>query len=418
MSDWIVYPSSAAQQPDFKDGSSTRTKRPHSKSRAGCKVCKTRRIKCDETKPSCRQCSDYGRQCSYLLMKPEGLGGLERDRRSNEPHAVRDELLEQVWENLQRCSKSRALADAAVQKAEVRTLVDHFTTCKNEWLATPIFQQLVQRHGLQLGTQAEYLLHAILAVSASHLTHLDSTARLKVLSAFYSSLSLQLFQEKLNDVQPQDVDAVFACGMIHIILVIWSTMLDATTSGDALDSFDVLLAGLKSFRSFPSFHRKFHRQTPDVPVLFHEFFIRCNIPGSAEDIRQEHLAMTEQMAERERHMRDLVGDQVFDEIYRAPFQYIVLTSNHEPSSAVVDLYLSFATQLKGLYLQALEAKEPVALLLACYWFALLAKIQQWWVTKPAIALCQRFYVHLWAALPASEQIRALLLAPAAQAAGL
>ncbi|RDW76173.1 hypothetical protein BP5796_06994 [Coleophoma crateriformis] len=35
------------------------------KVRTGCNICKLRRVKCDETKPSCRRCQLAGRECSY-----------------------------------------------------------------------------------------------------------------------------------------------------------------------------------------------------------------------------------------------------------------------------------------------------------------------------------------------------------------
>ncbi|KAF7187736.1 Sterol regulatory element-binding protein ECM22 [Pseudocercospora fuligena] len=42
-----------------------RTKRHHRKSRSGCIICKRRRIKCDETKPSCSACRKKGLACVY-----------------------------------------------------------------------------------------------------------------------------------------------------------------------------------------------------------------------------------------------------------------------------------------------------------------------------------------------------------------
>ncbi|VUC32480.1 unnamed protein product [Clonostachys rosea] len=42
----------------------------HAKSRLGCKVCKVRRVKCDETRPSCNRCSQTGRTCSFLADVP------------------------------------------------------------------------------------------------------------------------------------------------------------------------------------------------------------------------------------------------------------------------------------------------------------------------------------------------------------
>ncbi|KAK3367721.1 Upc2 protein [Podospora didyma] len=41
-------------------------RRAHKKSRYGCRDCKLRRIKCDETRPTCVNCSSTSRRCSYL----------------------------------------------------------------------------------------------------------------------------------------------------------------------------------------------------------------------------------------------------------------------------------------------------------------------------------------------------------------
>lgn len=38
----------------------------HRKSRAGCAVCKTRKVKCDETAPTCGPCQRLGLECRYL----------------------------------------------------------------------------------------------------------------------------------------------------------------------------------------------------------------------------------------------------------------------------------------------------------------------------------------------------------------
>ncbi|TEA10386.1 Sterol uptake control protein 2 [Colletotrichum sidae] len=43
-----------------------RQRTPHRKSRFGCKECKQRHVKCDETRPSCINCSTALRRCSYL----------------------------------------------------------------------------------------------------------------------------------------------------------------------------------------------------------------------------------------------------------------------------------------------------------------------------------------------------------------
>lgn len=41
----------------------------HKKSKLGCKQCKARRVKCDETRPVCRKCSHASLECSFILEK-------------------------------------------------------------------------------------------------------------------------------------------------------------------------------------------------------------------------------------------------------------------------------------------------------------------------------------------------------------
>lgn len=49
---------------------SVKPRRSHRKSRNGCRVCKSRHMKCDETRPACLNCSVGGRQCEYKLNLP------------------------------------------------------------------------------------------------------------------------------------------------------------------------------------------------------------------------------------------------------------------------------------------------------------------------------------------------------------
>jgi len=132
MAEWKVYASFRPQQADFKNPSSTDTRRHHSKSRTGCTVCKKRRINCDETKPACRQCLDYGRRCSYLDTRPQDFLS-QRPRRSAKDHeAFSRRLFEHVWAKLQSRTELCHLADGSMQRANVRLLFDHFISCKDE----------------------------------------------------------------------------------------------------------------------------------------------------------------------------------------------------------------------------------------------------------------------------------------------
>ncbi|KAH0832440.1 hypothetical protein FOPE_01113 [Fonsecaea pedrosoi] len=62
-----------------------RAKRPHQKVKTGCMTCRKRRIKCDEGKPACRQCTDSLRKCEGYqppqtwLFKPRKASEVKED---------------------------------------------------------------------------------------------------------------------------------------------------------------------------------------------------------------------------------------------------------------------------------------------------------------------------------------------------
>ncbi|KAJ1323930.1 fungal specific transcription factor domain-containing protein [Microdochium nivale] len=53
--------------------------RPHKKSVTGCWTCRRRRVKCDEQKPACQRCLQYGVECSGYAPNPSSAVGHRRD---------------------------------------------------------------------------------------------------------------------------------------------------------------------------------------------------------------------------------------------------------------------------------------------------------------------------------------------------
>jgi hypothetical protein len=349
----------------------------------------------------------------------QAFSGGPQQRNAPSHDACNDELFEQVWEKIQSRAEMCSLAELSVQKTMVRTLLCHLLGCKDEWLATPTFQRIIQQHGVQLGLRSEYLLHAILAVTASHLHYLDPTkAELKLIYGFHSSLSLRLYREELNNIQPEDADAIFACGAIHIIMVIRHSMLDAIASSEMRGGIDGLLLGLKSIKSFPAFNCMSHKENGVVNDQFPRLFPTCDSTRQqTTEVNQEISKRTSHLAVLERHLRQLSGNAVFEDTYREVFEYLVLVSKREPRSSALDIHLSFSNHLKTRFLGALEVQEPMALLLLCYWLSMFSAIKQWWITEPAVTLCERLYVHLLGVLSATVQGREALLSPVAQAVG-
>jgi hypothetical protein len=311
-----------------------------------------------------------------------------------------------------------AVADVALERRYVSMALEHFLQHTEPWLLGQCFQRRLQEHGLRLGLESEYVLHAVLAVSASHLHHMNPPNRdLDIFSHCHYSLALELYQEKLQDFRARDLDSMYVCAMIQIIMTVKSTVLDTVSGGEVLGGYDVLLAGIKIMNGFQALVDPF-QGTPEVSAaLFHDLFERCSFPAHFSDYAQGARLIPSTIAPLEGLIRLMIGDDSFRRIYQGPFEYLVQISKQEPQIENLDISLSFSSQLKGDYLKALETKDPMALLLLCYWFSFLARIQQWWVTDPSRTFCERFYVHLLDTLPVPILERNALLAPAAQAIG-
>ncbi|KAI0192706.1 hypothetical protein EV127DRAFT_37722 [Xylaria flabelliformis] len=71
----LLPPGSSSTAQDIRGQNERRylSKRPHRKSRAGCKQCKRRKVKCDEAKPACKACTLRKEQCVYPNAPPHTL---------------------------------------------------------------------------------------------------------------------------------------------------------------------------------------------------------------------------------------------------------------------------------------------------------------------------------------------------------
>ncbi|KAK0122589.1 hypothetical protein ONS96_009630 [Cadophora gregata f. sp. sojae] len=145
----------------------------HKKSRRGCYECKRRKIKCQETRPTCQNCSRLSLRCRYL---PDSASIVTRSTPLLQPFS--------------------ALQVANVFSMTDMRLFHHFLVAA--WPHLPVRADNVWlEYVLPIGHQCEYLMHAMLALSASHLerltpSHLTSTAqshRLLAISGLNTALS-------------------------------------------------------------------------------------------------------------------------------------------------------------------------------------------------------------------------------------
>ncbi|KAF7936719.1 hypothetical protein EAE99_002068 [Botrytis elliptica] len=141
------WPSNGTKQDEPR-----RPRKGHKKSRRGCYNCKKRKVKCQETLPSCQNCARNQLSCSYPTLPPPILP--LKPRQMSNPSPI-------PYGNLQATPTIFSLDDMFI--------FHHFLMHAHPYLPVGSKEKWV-RHVPVLAHHNSFLLHAILGLSASHIS--------------------------------------------------------------------------------------------------------------------------------------------------------------------------------------------------------------------------------------------------------
>ncbi|KAG7451697.1 uncharacterized protein BT62DRAFT_925881 [Guyanagaster necrorhizus] len=155
--------------------------RPHNKTRSGCKTCKDRKVKCDECLPICQNCTRRGIECVWSSTGPSAALVLREPSSSNG---------RSTW------------AGPSSSDPLILELMHHYSTSASYSLssdpeASRIWSSVIPK--MAFDPQNQYLLHAILAFSALHMHHTDSTSLPRYAAAahtFYQQAKIGIHSEE------------------------------------------------------------------------------------------------------------------------------------------------------------------------------------------------------------------------------
>ncbi|KAK0651376.1 hypothetical protein B0T16DRAFT_403774 [Cercophora newfieldiana] len=210
------------------------SKRPHRKSRAGCISCKTRKVKCDEVRPSCRHCTLRKEQCVYpkaqtpfsrassTLVRREmsrhgglALPGFEITPGSTPspgpevvgPYGTSPNFIyDPMW-----IPADRNLTDLR--------LVHHFTTktyaSLSSWTgAEPRITHLLSVKLLELALETPFLLDGILGLTAMHMNFLGNVDVSPAIASMYRARAMAGYRAAIEAADPQTFPALLASSII------------------------------------------------------------------------------------------------------------------------------------------------------------------------------------------------------------
>merc|ERR1711939_429982 len=188
------------------------SRRFHSKSRTGCARCKTRRVKCDEKKPTCSNCVRQGAECVYSNASPTASA---TDKPETPYQPLNGEGVQNQYDGFD------------------LLLMNHFSSSTALELFPSEGARHVWQHILpQEASRSPLLMHGILALAGLDVACGDaaspmaSQARTRALH--HQQRGLALFQATLQDPAKADIYATFAFSIMLVILAFASAQAEPT----------------------------------------------------------------------------------------------------------------------------------------------------------------------------------------------
>ncbi|KAI9834010.1 MAG: hypothetical protein M1826_005915 [Phylliscum demangeonii] len=197
-------------------------RRSHTKSRKGCKTCKRRHIRCDETFPQCRNCTKHNCRCDYMD------GPRPRDKRARSPSgpdllwspAIKKEI--DSWRRTEQFPfpEMQVEPQPMVQNYSITDLrlMHHLCSITRDMQlrGTAPFVVWTDRIPtlLRIATVYPFVMHALLALSATHLAWLTDSQATYNIAYHHREAALRGLQDGIGNFRRDNSDAVLAASIL------------------------------------------------------------------------------------------------------------------------------------------------------------------------------------------------------------
>ncbi|KAF2715648.1 hypothetical protein K504DRAFT_31084 [Pleomassaria siparia CBS 279.74] len=199
------------------------SRRSHTKSRKGCKTCKKRHIRCDETFPQCRNCTKHQVRCDYM-DSPTALIP-ESPKSPQQPNLLWTSEIDSTIE-LWRQTGEFPFPELRVYpqpqwraypKIELR-LIHHLSSISNEMFRhrtskLTLWTDMMPKF-LSIAASQPFVMHSILAFSASHLAWISQSNETRNLAFHHASVALKGLHEGIANFTKVNSDAVLASSLL------------------------------------------------------------------------------------------------------------------------------------------------------------------------------------------------------------
>ncbi|KAI1428398.1 hypothetical protein F5Y12DRAFT_23280 [Xylaria sp. FL1777] len=237
--------SSAVAQDDTAEDSGPQpqrrylSKRPHRKSRAGCKQCKRRKVKCDEAKPTCKACTLRKEQCVYpnapplpstANRLPTGATNTLPLRGAREQSVELGEEAEEV-ESIEGTPFEQNMIPVISEPLFVPEQVADIIDMKMLWFYTahsyhnfsvnagrsPLIDYTLKVKVIEHAFRSPFLMETVKALSALDLRALNQPVPTQKLVS-YQARAFEGYRNAIEMANPNDFPALLACSLFTIAM--------------------------------------------------------------------------------------------------------------------------------------------------------------------------------------------------------
>lgn len=283
-------------------------------------------------------------------------------------------------------SLSNADISDVYQRQHIPHLLDHFAETNFPWAGSPQCQRVLQTWGLTLAVTNPFLMHGILAFSASHLHALQpQDNRYRTAASLHYGLSLTGFAASLSDTVTSDnADALFACCYLHAMLAFhYKRRPDEPQAKDNDFAWLRLMKGIPILQR-TNILRPHLNKSLWMPVFIESGAFSPKTGPLPEPEVPEQAANLEIEALRVECGASPSSNKEGDENnYATPIAHLNRLSGMRIDSSKIGSMMVFIGRMPEAYVQLLEAMDVRALKILRVWCEMATGVEQWWCQRPA-----------------------------------
>jgi Fungal specific transcription factor domain len=342
-------------------------------------------LQCDESLPQCRNCVKSNRKCLYFQEQATLVASTSHtDTRAVAAEAA---LGTEVFAFSIARMTGIATARGATQNSFVYML-RHFEETASSTLSSPTGRRIMKAKVPSIIQQYPFLLHSVLAFSATHLRHLGQLgAEMGIASSFHTQRALQLYAQRLRQpVADDEMDAMLAaCLMLTGLSFVaedhlnptnaWTTQQTGFRWVTIASGLSILLQAQHTWDRSKSFW---------LPFLTEARSSQRDEEADLQNLPGMLLEVCECSPSCANHPNP----------YTPALRILGSMMTVQPDIHTFARLISFPSRLTPDFVDLIYGKDTRALLVLSYWFALMCQIPYWWCFQRVRGDCRAICVYL------------------------